>query len=225
MRKPLLILLSILIFCLFAVLGFLTASNEHEKKPVELSVTGQSATAYQQNLLIIQIDRLDKSPPILLSVWIAGVFNSSNQTVVTFSQLYIPGLENSDFKGLENGFAFDNNGNPAKSFLNKIKSRGINWQGYAVVDEDGSKTVDQWLRSQGAPIFTPAPASASALLGAACQVINGGDTEPTSTKDRFDWNTLAPHLISDISADELQSGWKKLFSPSSRPTRCEMGTQ
>jgi len=141
MRKLLLISLSVLIFGLFAVLGFLSASRELVTTPLEVSANQFAITAQQKQLLIVQVDKLDSSPPRLLSVWIAGKFVSTNQTILTFTQVFPPARENSAFQSLDAAFGLDDRRSPVPAFLNRLKSRGFDWQGYLVLDQTASKRL------------------------------------------------------------------------------------
>ena len=224
MRKPTLILLSIVIFCLFAVLGFLSASTEHGNDPVQSSVNGAEPTAYQQNLLILQVDRLDNAPPRLQAVWLAGIFKSTHQTILTFSQPYPPKMEGIAFKELTSAFALDSSGKPSSLFLNQLKAHGVNWQNYVIVDDEGSQFADRWLRAQGAPIFATAPADIKILLDATCHLINGGYSGTPAPSENTPWPAFAAHLKSDLSAEQIQSTWNQLFAATPQPTRCEIIT-
>jgi hypothetical protein len=224
MRKPILILLSILIFCLFAILGFLSVPAENEKDLIKSNASDAVPTAYQQNLLILQVDRLDTAPPHLQAVWLAGIFKSANQTILTFSQPYPPDKEGFAFKELRNAFALDSSGKPTSLFLNQLKTRGVNWQSYIIIDAEGIQFADRWLRAQGAPIFAPAPAAVNILLEATCHLINGGYSGTPAPSQNTPWAAFVTHLKSDLSTEQIQSTWNQLFAANPQPTRCEIIT-
>lgn len=220
MRKSLLIIITILTFALSALLGYLNASGADHGNPIKVSLSGASSSSVEQkNLLLIQVDQLGEKP-VLRAVWTAVYFHSPNQTVLTLTPVFPPGDKKPELNNLADTFALNPDGSPDRAFVRRVAVKNMQYQGYLIVDDAGYAQIDEWLRSQGMPIFTPPPSNQTALFDAGCSFLHISTISGTALPD-FDWKSFSSHLHSDLANNELLTDWKGLVG-GGHPVNCEV---
>lgn len=219
MRKIFFPLTLIFAFVLFYLWGYNAAAGNLNKEqqagqPFPGADPSQTQQASQQNLLLLQADRFDVAQPVLESAWVLSNFQSANQTVLSFTQIY-PDKKNQD---LDRVFALDNQRVPTKKFLRTIERTGVQFDGYILIDAAGSSLVERWLRDQGIPFFTQDTTTPQMLLHSTCIYLSSPQSDQGS---KFDWPSFDAHFETDIPFDSLFASWNQVLDPS-RPIRCEV---
>ena len=210
-------LVNVIVFGVFSALGYLSAARAQippQPSPVSRVITTPGAD--QNDLLLIQIDRLDASKPMLRAVWMAGIFRSANQTVLTFFPLFpVKSISPAptDLSGL---FALNPDGSLGKAFVQAVAARGVQVSAFLLIDDEGYAALDQFLRGQDVTIFTPAPSSPSVFLLAACQYIHRG-SDPSPNSPGLDSAYMGKHLRGSLSFDQLLSAWNGLAGHQNPP--------
>ncbi len=208
-----------LIFLVFSALGFLTAAQNANQPllPTATSPAGPVLGASQRNLLLLKVDRLDEKRPKLLAAWGVGLFHSPNQNVVSFFPL---GADLYDSQTLGTLYALNSDGSPTPALLRVIAARKIKISGYVIIDEEGYNALDETLRAQDLPVFTPPPTNPQTLLFTACQYLQGGG-KPSPRGPQFELASLGSHLRSSLPVEQLDATWKDLLQ-GDQPPRCTL---
>ena len=222
MHKSIFFLLGFLIFCLFAIFGYLSASHEQDTNQPGFTVDPALPTPSQNNFLIIQIDSINSPTPQLISVWAVYNFKSTNQTVLTFSGVYPTSDPKAAPEDLASSFSINRDGNPDPSFFQKIHARGGPWQNYMMIDQQGSLKIREWLQESGVPIESPNPFDSNAILTGICQSINANGSQ-TPTKFFVNWGELAPFMKTNLGAKKIVETWKEINSID-KPAHCKILT-
>jgi len=89
----------------------------------------------QMNLLIIGVNHLQSEKPRLDAVWMAMTLPGSPR--LTLMPIYPVAGEAADSPApsIHRLFALDENGHPSPTFLSALKTNGLWWSGYLVVDQ------------------------------------------------------------------------------------------
>jgi hypothetical protein len=224
MRKTLFILSLLTAFCLAAFIGFSTAAHSSASgDPSSQTAPSTPPSASQQNILLVYVDRLDGTKPVLRSLWVASYFKSSNQTVLKFTPLF-PLKTKDKLADMDKSFTQNEDGSLSKQFTRRIAAADIQSNGFMIIDEAGTLQVNQWLRDQGVPVFAQSSEAPQILLETACRFISGEASSGDASSLKFDWDTFGAHFQTDVPLSTLMATWDEISAPT-RPTRCEVAPE
>lgn len=179
----------------------------------------------QTRYLIIRVDDLTKSNPILLTIW--GVIVSySNPTTVYISPVYPLQQNPVDLAAL---FKLGKDRSLASEFLDGLKRYNLDLTGYIIVDSGGAEAYLNWLIPVKNRVISTPPASTKAVQNLLnqqrqyflqiCQILEKSvKTNPQS----LNWKSVYPdHLIPSPDIETIMTTLHRLFSDS-QPFVCHV---
>jgi len=213
------VFISIIFFaCLFA--GIYLAENT---APTPKSNTSfiNFESSNQNNILLIIVDQLDKSPTNIISAW-SIIFYYHNPDGMIILPLSLQGNENST--KISDIFHLDNKKFITKQSINTFQQEfDMNWDGIILVDMYSIQTILPWISSQSINFsieefmtMTDSTENLESIINPICDSI----TQNLSVLDDLDFESLFDiHLRSNLSAEKLKLIWTKFSSD--HPMKCE----
>jgi hypothetical protein len=201
----------------FRLLASLFSSAQAETDLAErpsdiIPSTGQ----LQHNFLLIEVDHLSNTQPVLQSIW--AVFTvPTTPAFITFKQLYPSTSEPQLAASLQQSFLLNGEKKPADEFLQIISERF--WvDGTIIVDEVSMQEFNSWLHSQqNAPQNDPEKFSSTSALLHFCEQVN-----QNILPKQMAWESiLSDRFISNIEINLAITTWKALTDESDN-NHCEV---
>jgi hypothetical protein len=231
-KNKLVIVLIILIFGVFAYLGFKTAAKilqGNNQYATTDQTTVETDTVVQQNFLLIHLNDLTQKKPELISVWVGFVYPSDPPQLM-FIPLF-PSYDEVIHSSLLKKFSLNTDKTVSDRFISQIsKSYDIQTSGYILTDDVGITYSNLWLTGQNAPVTsTPAMSDAEKLTlrmsgqsayESFCQVISSGSSK--SYFSAVDWTLLLPsHFSTNIPFETIALITDKL-ARAATPVKCDV---
>lgn len=173
----------------------------------------------QRNILIIGIDEISYPNPSLEGLWLLIYYRDNPR--IDLIPIFPSILEDNFLRDqtLAGSFSVSSNGEPTEAFWDNLRIREILWHNYMLFDENALNAVTELVglptaRENGYLISwkldtKDALQNQSRLLSVICNQIQ--------FRDFFDdispfINQLTPHLITNISIDQINSDWRLLLA-------------
>jgi hypothetical protein len=221
MRKVL-ILLSILAFMFCLAAGIIIA----QKSLNSISEQGNSnnvtrpESSYQQNILLIHVDELQKNQPALISVW--GLILYFPEPKIILQPIYPSPIEPESFPLTAFKITQTKNLNPR--FIQQMSLQTqMDWDNYILIDHQALSFFAAELFS-GDQFYTPDQTNSiiSVERGYFSKLCNRLVELEQDGLQQIRWKHLIPdHWRSNLSFDDAMLNWEKLTSPQS-PIKCEV---
>ena len=111
-------------------------------------VAGPLQTEYK--LILIHVDRMDRPQPRMISVWFVSLFFVENSPpTLTFAQMYPTPANPGIHQSFERSFSLTQEGEPSPGFWKVVKTLGVGWDGYLLVDDFTVQKVMEWTNGAG----------------------------------------------------------------------------
>jgi hypothetical protein len=226
MKKPIIVLICLIIFSLFAFFGFESAKKAwqtvSEQPPKQFPTDSPKSNSVQHNILIIRVNDLASPSPAIKSAWIL-FFTTTDPSNLILKILYpsAVALINPD------ALILDKQSRPTVEFENEIKKINISWDGYLIFDETGMKAIGEWfggVSPETSPDIPQVTAEAFNTYQADFNyfiVMCKNLPDVAEHKTNFRWRSLIPaHIRSDLSFENLVVYWD--FMTSTRQPICKV---
>jgi len=233
--KAVVILLSILLFIACLVLGIQAGNMSIDSLPGGLggNAPQPAANTQQRTLLLLGVDDLSKSTPVLTSVWVA-FYRPDIARITLFP--FFPSISSAGNKPLADSFALLGDGSVNPAFFEALKEYHFDWNGYVLIDQPGvARFVDgiggvqiQGVSQNGAGVMDLLQRSGgdpAAALEIQQQLGNSLCARLDQVSPEPDWYSLwnemiSGHMRSSIAYDTLKLDWDSL-SKLTDPLTCE----
>lgn len=227
MKKYFVVLVLLVIFVICAVLGFSGAKSTWKTiagSHTEITSTSTpGAAGTQHNILVIRVDDLESKRPTLLSTWIFFI-TYSDQPYMVMKILY----PNSNSEDLIKTFSLDANGKLSPRFEAEVKKLNFPWDGYVIVDEQGTQKINEWILNQPVETTPYDPQNPpdgftvyvydSRQLTTLCQNLQG----VSQRQVLMPWRDIIPtHLRSNLTFENIILIWDYLTQSTGAPY-CEV---
>ncbi len=214
------IVLIILIFIVFAYLGFKAASRVlPATNTVDLTQNTDQFEISQQNYLIFHVDDLQAEKPALISIWAAFIYPSTPPQIM-FLPLF-PSMNGEIHEKLAVRFALTRDGDVTrlyKTLVNRIYD--LKTDGYILADQSAVGQSMLWMIGQESGLIPTVPVTEdekNAILAQGhsvylqfCQMLQTGSG--SAYYSAINWSTLVPdHFVTSLSFDELLIRVEKLL--------------
>lgn len=218
--KKFTVFIVIVIFVVFAYLGFQAASNVKVNNAVG-SIPANAATALastQQNILLIHVDDLTQAKPKLISVWGFFTYYSSTNQVIFLPLL--PSYDASTQSAFAGKFALDKARQVNKDFVTLLQKKfNIKVTGVVVTDNAGLSFFANQLAGQTEPILAVPPENddqkkvvlmnAQFFFQTICTLIQNKNADSYTN---LDWKQLVPdHFSTSLPFETIMVDHQKLF--------------
>jgi len=214
------------IFLTAVMAGYLIASlpGKLPPFPTNLPFEKKSSQRSQVNLLVILIDDINSSPPILESIWMVYAY-PGNQPSFVFLPVYSLKAKKAN-PDLQDGFKYGLFGRISNKFWNSLaEDYQIRWDRYLIMDNVGLSSFYKQLTGKNPPkalkqeIVEDKPADyyavAQKVIKAYCGKLKNG---VNSESEIVDWATIESNIITNIKFETIVSEWNKyLENPQEDP--------
>ena len=181
--------------------------------PSSLPFEKKSGQRSQENLLVILVDDLNASPPILESIWLVYFFPAQQPNLVIVP-VFPTSKKNMDEK-LRTSFQFKFLGNLPRVFWDNLgNAYHITWDHYLLIDHASMGTFLSQITGKSAPKSLALPYAkgkvpdfakiSRKLASTFCASLKAEEKNP---KLIVDWSELKGHLKSDLSVATIQDNW------------------
>ncbi len=226
--KRIAIVFILLVFIVFAYLGFQAASNL-KTNPSAAGLPVNAATALastQQNYILIHVDDLTQAKPKLISAWGVFVYYASVNQVMFIPML--PSYDAAVQTSLASEFSLDKTGQVNSRFISQLQQKfNVKITGVVVTDNTGLSLFNNWVAGQSNPILAAPPQgddekhvvllNAQGFFQTVCTAVQNKSTDLFST---IDWGQLVPgHFVTNMSFETIMADYQKLMK-SSAPNQC-----
>jgi hypothetical protein len=213
MRKILVTGVGIFLTALLAGYFFAYLPGKLPPFPSSLPFEKKSSQRSQENLLVILVDDLNASPPILESIWMI-YFYPAQQPNLVMMPVYPSGKEESDQK-TKKDFHFIFLGGIPKVFWKDLEdAHHLNWDHYLVVDHITLGTFLSQVTGKSAPKSLALPYKEGKtpnftkvtrkLASTLCTSLKAEEKNPNLA---VDWYVLKGHIKTDITVAMIQDNW------------------
>ena len=227
MKKIFVILVILIIFFLCALFGFAGAKSGWQAFNLSLPSTSSTPApvinTVQHNFLVIRVDDLQSSRPVLVSAWI--FFTTFTDPPYMIMKILYP---NPRQDGIAASFAIDANGKLSPQFEQEIKKLNFPWDGYLVLDSQGLQKINRWILDQ--PLETPPydpqnmPDGFTTYVNDSRQWLLFCQNMPgmAQRQNTLSWREITPaNLRTDLSFETLILFWDYM-TRSNAPPYCEV---
>ena len=168
----------------------------------------------QEKILLIQVDNLLSENPGMISMW--GLFITFSERPNLFFKAIYPSLAPSvALQEAEELFEIQSNGELSETFMSKLITLGIEWDGYILVDNTFIDEFGSAYTQTALSPFLPPTAEPGDLilqeeifLKKTCKYLEMQENQGIAN---FDWKVAASgHLLSDLQLSFLLDGWQWL---------------
>lgn len=222
MKNVILILVVLVVFFACAAGGYLLMA---EISPIpETVVTPEPGVSEQHNIMLVQVDRLNNTHPVLTSVWFVSLYFAQDAPpALAFIQLY-PDLNNSQNNiAIQQSLSLDAEKNPSPAFWNHF-SKKVNWEGFIIADGEATQKFLEWIDGPGdyLSILKNAidqPEGVRQLIEKTCPQLRG-----TANREMpaFNWGELTPHHFHiSIPMEIAMDYWNRLAN-APQSGRCDV---
>jgi hypothetical protein len=210
------LILVIIIFLIFAVIGFQIANSLDQSSIVgqkNESIPTSGTQVQQHNLIVVHVDRLESQEPRLMSVWFVSLFLvDGSPPVLTIAPIY-PAHSDARNRVIDKAFSLAPDRTPSLAFWKVISSMKFKWEAFLVVDDFTVQKVMEWTNGPGnfPQLLENAqddPGQSQQVLTQTCQAIGAS----TNREDApFEWKDLVPaHFHSNLRMELALSYWNDL---------------
>jgi hypothetical protein len=227
MKKFFVILVLLVIFVTCAVFGFSSARSTWKTISDSPARTSAATTSNphdgQHNILVIRVNDLESSNPVLLSAWIFFITYSDPPNMTM--KILFPSSKPDTLSG---SFSIDRNGRLSSRFEKEVEKLNFPWDGYLIMDDQGFQKFSEWILNQPvaiAPHDIRNPPDGfevfvydSRQLTALCQNLQGA----SQRQNMLQWREIVPsHFRSNLAFENLILFWDYL-TQSGNPPYCEV---
>jgi hypothetical protein len=219
MRRTSFITVLLLSFSIFTFIGFRIAVQTGRSAALAPHPAGDSQNS---RTILVHVDSLESEQPVLQSVWVAVLFQSKDQTVLSFVPLFPAPPGQPSTASLAQSFSMTSQGEPSAAFWRRLKSHQIDWDDFILVDDAGLANSSTWLGPMDGTnipvtgLISALPASEVLDLG--CRMIQ------TAPKTGLRPNSPTPDTNEPGSPQTLEglfARWKDIAA-SQHPVKCEV---
>jgi hypothetical protein len=192
--------------------------------PSSLPFEKKSDPRPQENLLVILVNDLNASPPILESIWMVYIYRG-NQPSLVFLPIYSLKAKKSN-PDLQDGFQYGMFGKISSKFWNSLaEDYQIRWDHYLIIDNVGLSSFYEQLTGKKPPkalkqeIVEAKPADYNAIaqkvIKAFCGKLKNGVNRESQN---VDWTRIESNLKTNTKFEIIASEWTRyLKNPQEDP--------
>ncbi len=210
-----LILTGLLVFLAAAIVGYIIAaiSGLLPPFPSRLPIIHESEDDQQQKTLVVLVDDLKSSDPVIESIWMIYGYPDS-QPALVFLPVYSL-RDQSAHPEIQTDFNFGLFGRLSVEFRESLQeSYNLNWDKYLILDNQMFAQISTLLTGKKAPkllaqppnLEKPADYQATAIkyIKAYCSYIKSGKSDPVMIES---WMEISPGFWTDIKQENLEASW------------------
>ncbi|MCX7975697.1 MAG: hypothetical protein N2646_01365 [Bellilinea sp.] len=220
--RRILLLLSILAFMFCLAAGFILAQKSLNSMSEQgnSNDVARSESSYQQNILLIHVDELEKNQPALISVW--GLILYFPEPKIILQPIYPSPIGAERFP--LNNFKITQTKNLNSRFIQQVSLQTqMTWDNYILIDHQALSFFTAELFS-GDELYAPDQTNGIISVERAyfSQLCNRLVEMEQDGLQQLRWKHLIPdHWRSNLSFDDALLNWEKLTSPQN-PVKCEV---